>query len=192
MAQNPGRIHQNAARIFAGVTPPVTGIPPTFLAHTNGVPATGVEMGLTEGPAIFRYRNTKKMIKAEQSLAGVDAAVIDEMAEIEITVMEHTYAVLQRAFDASGTVTDGTKDAFFFGGGAGVLDARKECVVLTSSQRNAPTKYLVMVLYRCYTELGYEVGLTAQKESVYKMKFIGLADVARNAGDSVGQMFIEK
>lgn len=192
MAFNPAKIHGNTARIFAGITAPTTGTPPTLMTHTAGVPGTGTEMGLTEGPATFRYRNGKKMIKADQSLAGVDVMVIDEMAEIEITVKEQTYAVLQRAFDNVGTVSDGAKDLFYFGGGSGVLGARQEAIFVSSQQRNAPTKFIIMVLYKCYSEVGYEAGFTKEGETIYKMKFVGLADTARNAGDTVGQYFFEK
>jgi hypothetical protein len=192
MAFNAARIHGNAARIFMGMTAPTTGLPPTLATHTNGVPGTGIEVGYTEDEAMIRYKGEKQAIPAEQALANVDVMTVSELAEIEVTVKEHTYATLQRAFDNIGTVSDGSKDLFYFGGGSSVLQPRTECVFLSSRQRNAPTKFIIMVLYKAYCEVGYETGYTRKKESLYKLKFVGLADGARNDGDQLGQWFYEK
>lgn len=192
MAFNAARIHGNAARIFVGVTAPTTGLPPTLLSHTNGVPATGTEVGYTEDEANLRYKGEKNPIPAEQALANVDVMVVSEMAEIEVKVKEHTYATLQRAFDNVGTVSDGSKDLFYMGGGTSILAPRTECVVLTSRQRNAPTKFIVYVLYKAFCETGFIVGYTRKKEAIYSLKFVGLADGARNDGDQLGQFFWEK
>ncbi len=192
MAFNAAKIHGNTARIFVGVTAPTTGLPPTLLTHTNGVPGTGTEVGYTEDEAQIRYKAEKQAIPAEQALANVDVMTVSEMAEIEVTVKEHTYATLQRAFDNVGTVSDGSKDLFYMGGGTSILQPRTECVVLTSRQRNAPTKFIVLVLYKAYCEEGYVTGYTKKKEAVYKLKFVGLADGSRSDGDQLGQFFFEK
>lgn len=192
MAFNAAKIHGNTARIFVGVTAPTTGLPPTLLTHTNGVPGSGTEVGYTEDEAQIRYKAEKQAIGAEQALANVDVMAVSEMAEIEVTVKEHTYATLQRAFDNVGTVSDGSKDLFYFGGGTSILTPRTECVVLTSRQRNAPTKFIVMVLYKAYCEEGYVTGYTKKKEAVYKLKFVGLHDGARNDGDTLGMFVFEK
>lgn len=192
MAYSAAKIHGNTYRIFVGVTAPATGTPPTLLTHTNGVPGSGTEVGYTEGEAKISYSAEKRAIPADQALANVDVMVISEMAEIEVTVKEQTYATLQRAFDNVGTVSDGSKDLFYFGGGTAILSPRTECVVLTSRQRNAPTKFIVLVLYKAFCESGYVTTMSKSKETMYTLKFIGLHDGARNDGDTLGYYTFEK
>lgn len=192
MALTPGRIHGGAARIFVGVTAPATGTPPTLMGHTDGVPASGSDLGATQGDSILRIKATKKPIEIEQSLAAVDVLTIAEMAEIEFTCLEHVHVQIQRAMDNVGVVSDGAKDLYYFGNGTSILAPRTEAVMITSRQRNAPTKFIVTVLYKCFFDSGLELPFRRQGESVFKHKVIALADVTRNAGDQMGQHVFEK
>lgn len=192
MALTPGRIHGGAARLFVGVTAPVTGTPPTLMAHTDGVPASGTDVGATQGDTILRVKATKKAIEAEQSLAPVDVMTISEMSEIEFTCLEHVHVAILRALDNVGTVSDGSKDLYYWGNGTSILAPRTEAVMITSRQRNAPTKFIVTVLYKVFFDNGLELPFKRNGESMFKHKVIALADTARNAGDQVGQHVWEK
>ncbi len=192
MAQDNTKIHWGPARIFLGVTAPATGTPPTLLTHTSGVPGTGTEVGHTEGDATYKYKATKSEINSEQVLAPVDVMTTDEMASIEFVCQEQTYNTLVTAFDNVGTVSDGAKDLFYFGGGTAILSPKTQCVVLTSIQRNAPTKFIVTVLYKVYSANGIEWNISKTKKTLYKMVLVGLADTSRNDGDRLGQHFKEK
>ena len=161
------------------------------MTHTAGVPATGTEVGLTDGPTVVRLKTVKKAINAEQSLAGVDVATIQEIAEIEFKCKEQTYAALQRAFDTVGTVTDGSKHLFYGGNGTAVLAPRTEAVMFTSVQRNAPTKYIWTVIYKAFSEMGMEESFSREGETIYSVKMVGLADMTRNAGDQLYQTVFE-
>lgn len=192
MAFAPNRIHGGGSRIFAGVTPGVTGTPPTYIAHTDGVPGTGTELGLTQGDTTFTFQATKKEIEAEQSLAPVDVMTIGELGQIETTALEQTYFALQRAFDNVGSETIAGGDAFYFGNGTGILAPRAETVMITARQRNAPTKFIVAVLYKCYSVQGFKLAFKKNGESVYQIMFKALADLTRNAGDQLGYQRFEK
>lgn len=192
MAFAPDKIHGGASRIFAGVTAGATGTPPTYITHTAGVPATGTELGLTQGDTMFTYQPTKKEIDSEPNLAAVAAMTISEVAQIETTVMEHTYFTLQRAFDTVGSESIGAGDAFWFGGGTSILTTRTECIMVTAAQRTAPTKYIIAVLYKAYSVEGFKVSYKKSVESVYRIVLKGLADTARNDGDRLGYFRWEK
>lgn len=192
MALTPGRIHGGGARLFVGITAPTTGTPPTLMGHTDGVPASGTDVGATEGDTTFRYKAEKKSIPAEQSLADVDVMTISEMAEFEFTAKEQTYVTLQRAFDNIGTVSDSSKELFYAGNGTNILAPRTEAVMLTSRQRNAPTKFIVTVIYKAFSVNGYEMPFKKNGESVFKVLLRGLADTSRDAGDQLFQHFFEK
>jgi len=192
MAQNPAAIHIGAARIFLGVTPPASGTPPTLTGHTAGVPATGVEVGYTRDAATFTYKQNKQEIQAEQSLNPVDVFVTTEEAQIEFQALEHTYNTLKTAFDNIGTVTDGAKDLFYGGDGSGLLSVTTQCVVLTSIQRQAPTKYEVLTLYKVYNVEGIAIGYQRTTEAMYKITLKALVDTTRNLGDRIFQFYREK
>jgi hypothetical protein len=186
MAFAPTKIHGGGSRIFSGVTAPTTGTPPTYITHTDGVPGSGTELGLTQGDTNFAYQLTKKEIEAEQSLGAVDVMSIGEMGQIETTVLEHTYFTLQRAFDNVGTETVAGGYGIWFGGGTGPLASRTECVMITARQRNAPTKFVIGVLYKAYSVEGFKTSFKKSGESVYRVVFKGLSDLTRNAGDQMG------
>lgn len=192
MALDNTKIHQGTARIFLGVTAPTTGTPPTLLTHTAGVPGTGTEVGHTEGDAMWSYLLDKDEITSEQVLAPIDVAAKAEAIKLEFVCQEMTYNTLISAFDNVGTVTDGAKNLFYGGGGTAVLSPKTQCVVLTSIQRNAPTKFIVTVLYKVYTAEGVKFNFGRTKKTTYKMTLIGLADTARNDGDRLFQHFFEK
>lgn len=192
MAVAVSKILAGAANIFVGVTAGVTGTPPTYIAHTNGTPATGTHVGATLGDAEFTYLAEKEEIDIEQELGGVDVLVKSEMAEISFECQEHTYAALQRAFDNVGSETVAGGDAFYFGGGTGILAPRLETVMLTAIQRNAPTKFTIAVLYKGYSKLGIKVPFGKAKRATYKVTLKGLFDMTRNAGDRMGYYRFEK
>lgn len=192
MAIAPGKVHLGAARAFFGVTAPSTGTPPTLLTHTDGVPGSGDDMGLTEEDAVFHYEDEKKFIEGEQSLGYVDVGVVAQRGWVTFTAKEQTYVALRAAFGNVGTVTDSNKDLFYFGGGTAVLNPTKGCLVLTARQRNAPTKFIIAVLYRATFAGGYETAFNRKKESMYRMRFDGLFDTTRDAGDQLGYYAFEK
>lgn len=192
MAITPGKIHLGASRAFFGVTAPTTGTPPTLLTHTDGTPGSGSDLGMTEGDTVFHYGDEKKLIEGEQALGYVDARAIAQRGWVELTAKEQTYVTLLAAFGAVGTVTDSNKDLFYFGGGTAVLNPTKGCFVLTARQPAAPTKFIVAVLYRAVYVGSYEVPFSRSKETMYRMKFEGLFDTTRDAGDQLGYYVIEK
>jgi hypothetical protein len=193
MALTPANIHQGAMRLFYGVTAGATGTPPTYIGHTAGVPATGTELGLTEGDCICTYKQTKALIKGEQALGAVDVAVTNEEGKIAFTCKETTYITLQAAFDPSvGKEDVAGGRAMYFGGGAGVLAPTTNCLMGTSLQRNAAGKYCIFVLYRVVSMLGMEINVGKIKESMFKVEMEGLFDLTRNAGDQMGYLRWEK
>ena len=185
------RIHAGAGRVFVGVTVGVTGTPPTYITHTDGVPGSGTDVGGTQGDAIFSYVATKKEIEIEQSLAPVKVIAINEIASIECTVLEAVYTTLQYALDNVGKEDIAAGEAFYFGDGTSILAPTTGCVMVTSRQPDAPTKFWIVVLYKCYVAEAFKLPFSKAKETTYKLTLKGLADLTRNAGDRVGYLRYE-
>lgn len=190
MAQNADNVHNGPARIWLGVTNPATGIPPTPMPHTAGVPATGTEVGFTDGDALFRKNKTTFEINAEQAMGPIAVGLTSEVVEVEFTAMERVYATLQAAFDNVGTVNDGVR-MLFYGGGM-QYNLRTQTVYMSSPRPNQAGKYEVSVIYKAYTVSGFETGYRKSAGSVYKITLRGLQDTTRSVSDQLYQFSIEK
>lgn len=192
MAFQPDKIHVGPARIFVGVTNPASGTPPTFVAHTAGVPATGTEIGLTNADTVFEYKADKGEISGDQFYAPVDVFLKQESGKITFTAQESIVKALQAAFDNIGQFTDGTKDAFYGGSGSGAFTCLKQSVMLTARQRVAPTKYIIVLMYVAYPSKPLNYPFSRTKVAAWPVEFTALADTTRTAGDCMFQFYIEK
>lgn len=192
MAQDPAKIHIGMARIFLGVTAPATGVPPTKLTHTSGVPATGTEVGYTNGASTFTYRTIKQEVEAEQSLNPIDVFITKEECMLEFTAMEHVYNTLKTAFDVAGSVNNATEMMFYAGDAVGLASVTTQCVALTSRVRSAPTKFEVLCIYRVYNIDGMVVAYNRTGVATYKVTLKALVDAERSEGDRLFQWYREK
>lgn len=184
------KIHVGAARIFTGGTVAVSGTPPTYSAHTAGVPTSGswTEIGLTENDCTFTYQLTKTEINAEQSLGPVDVFAADEMAQLTFTCQEANANALKMAFDSSVGYDSTGGDAFYFGGGLSVLAPMTVPVFFSSVRRDATTKYWVGSIYKAYSKDGVKFPFSKTKKGLYQVTLIGLADLTRTAKDQIGYL----
>lgn len=195
MAIDNTKIHQGTGRIFYNVTAPASSLPPTWLAHTSGVPNVGtpVDIGATEGDMTFSYVSNKDEIYAEQELAPIDVVTTDEQVVLSFTIKELNYTALKAAFEPSvGNLDDGTKTGFYVGGGSAILAPFTGCWAWSSIQRNAPTKFILGVIYKGYTKIGAKMNVGKKNETVIQVEVHGLADLSRSAGDRVAQWYREK
>jgi hypothetical protein len=192
MAIDVTKVHVGAARIFAGITNPATGTPPTLMTHTDGVPATGTDLGATEGDCVFTYVAEKTEILAEQYLGPIDVYVGSEMASLVFSMKEHNYTAMKLAFDNVGSVDDSNKTLFYGGGGTSILAPTTQALMFTSRIRNAPTKFHVGVMYKVYSMKGYKGILSKKNPAHIDVEIRGLVDTSRNAGDQMFQYFREK
>ena len=192
MAQDASKIHVAPARIWVGTTAPATGLPPTWATHTNGVPATGTEVGYTIGDAMFTWKGDKVDIEAEQSLGVIDQFISKENAQLEFEAQERTYQLLKVLFDNIGNVDDVTRMGFYGGGGGTILNITYNTIFLSSQIRNLSNKYEVLFLYKCVSMEGVVLTYSRTKPSTYKVSMRCLADFTRTAGDQIFQFSREK
>lgn len=192
MAQSAANIHVGPARIWIGTTAPATGLPPTWVTHTNGVPGTGTEVGYTLGDAVFTWQAEKTDIEAEQDMGIVDQFVSKETAMLEFEAQERVYQLLQVAFDNIGKVDDGTRTGFYGGGGGTVLNIQYYTVFLSSPRRDLTNKFEILFLYKTISMQGIQLTYSRTKPSTYKVQLRCLPDSTRNSGDRIFQFSREK
>lgn len=191
MAYNVDRIRTAPGRIFVGVTNPTTGTPPTWMTHTAGVPATGTEIGLTDGDTMFEVVTKKTEIMAEQSYTAVEVYLDSESMKVSFNCQESNFTALKAAFDAVGSFSDSSKEGFYFGTGTGGFTPRKQSVFISAPHRDDPTKYTIALFYRAYSAKGFNYLFSRTKKGMFSVELVGLADLTRTAGDQVGQFYQE-
>ena len=190
-------IHQGPGFLWYGVQLPVAGA--RLLVDANGNPLGGspVPMGSSEGAATFHMEAKIEEIAIDQETAPVDSVMTAESAYIEATLKESSLLKVSKAL-AHATYTSGT-DAGLPSGAqnyeqltvGGLVNVPQAAVALISPRRGftSPGKFMVACLYNAYAKDPFQIAFTRSKEAVYKVRFEGLAVLARPQGDRVAQFY---
>jgi hypothetical protein len=185
MAQNAQNIHIGPARIWLGVTPPVGTPPAAFATHTNGVPATGVEVGHTEGEATFMYRSEKMDITSEQGFGVIDLHVTGEAAELRFVAQERTAQVIKTGFDSFGSQATATHLSQW-GGGIGFAPLT-QTIFMSSPRRDNPAKFEYLMVYRGINTNGITLRYARTAKSMIEVVIRPIIDSTRASGDQLFQ-----
>lgn len=188
MAQDASKIHVGAGKIYIGVTPPATGDPPTMMPHTDGVIASGTEVGHTTGGSTFTYTPTKADIDSDQAFGVVDTYVTSESGELVFTIQERNYEALKLAFDNIGAVSDANK-ILLYGGGPYTVQSRT--ITLTSRQRVATTKFEVLTIYKAQSLNPVTLGYSRTDRSTMAIAVRAVHDTTRSNKDQLFQWYRE-
>ncbi len=151
--------------------------------------------GAVENAATVSVAPKLEEISADQIAAPIDAVLTAEAEFIEITLLESDLAKLQN-YIVNGTFATGT-DAGLPSGAqnyeeiafGGLLAVPKASVAVISPRRNEPGKFVVSQLYQAYQAEAVALPFQRAKQTAYKLKFSGLADPTRPAGDQVGKIY---
>ena len=185
---NADNIQVGPGRIFLGVTAPGVG---AWATHTAGVPATGVEVGFTEGDLIIRRPKEIVEIMAEQSYAPVAIFPTREDIEVEFVAMERVFETLHAAFDNVSVTNDGTRWGARSGGQFGFA-LRTQTVMVTSPRPNQAGRYEHLFIYAAYSAEGVETAYRKGGASTIRMRLRGKLDTSRASGDQLYQWSMEK
>ncbi len=202
MALNAANIRVGAGRVYMGVTPPAQGV---ALTVTNGVPATGTEVGLTEGEAVFTYEVTYFESMAEQSLALVAVFATEEAAQLEFTMKEYSQAnindflaaMVQTANVAApgdAATMDIHEGGRILGVAAGAGEVTLQAVVLVAPIPNTSgvdQRYTYVLLHQAYQSESAAVRYTKSGDSLLKVTFKAVADLSRGDFGTLFQVGIE-
>lgn len=189
------KIHQGPGKLWLNVAVPASDS--RLLIDSTGAPTAGSPAfaGATEGAATLLVAPKLDPIIADQVAAPVDVVMTGEAASIEVTLKESDLAKLKN-FIAHGAFSSGTDvglpagaqdyEEISFGG---VMPILKTSVAVVSPRRDATGKFVVSQLYQAYQAEAILLPFQRGKETTYKVKFEGLADPARAAGDQVGKIY---
>jgi phage-related tail fiber protein len=189
------KIHQGPGKLWLNVTVPTNGS--RLVIDASGEPTAGTPLfaGATEGAATFVLAPKLEQITADQVAGAIDVVMTGEAESIEVTLKESDLAKLKN-FVVHGAYTTGTDtnlpagsqdyEEISFGG---VLAIPKTSVAVISPRRDATGKFVVSQLYQAYQAEAIQLPFQRGKETTYKVRFEGLADPSRPAGDQVGKVY---
>ena len=189
------KIHQGPGKLWLNVAVPANGS--RLIINSSGDPTSGTPIfaGATEGAATVGLAPKLDPITADQVAAPIDVVMTGEAESIEVTLKESDLAKLKN-FVAHGSFSSGTDTGLPAGAQTyeeisfgGVLAIPKTSVAVISPRRDAASKFVVSQLYQAYQAEAIQLPFQRGKETTYKVKFEGLADPARPAGDQVGKIY---
>ena len=191
LAQRQERV--GAGRLYLDVSPPATGSP---LALTAGVPSDGIEVGLTEGAAVFTLSTEYVEEFADVGLATaapIAAFARSIGATLEFTMKEYAATQLEAAMGQATLVQEegATKyDLFMFGNDPLLpMTVTPRSITLVSPVPNtSPQCYTVAMLYRAYQSAPVVAEYAKGSSTLIRVTFRALADTGRGAHDMMGQL----
>lgn len=195
MALDPTKIRVAAGRLYANVTPPSSGSP---LALTTGVPASGTEMGLTQGESVFTYEVTYDEELADQVLSPVGVFATQEQMQLEFTLLEYVARNLQDLMQqVTLTSNEGTTpkyDLFTIGttSPVGATVALQSVTLISSIPGTNPLRYTIVMLYQAYQQAPATMRYTREGSTIMKATYRAMPLLSRNDGDLLGQIVIER
>lgn len=189
------KIHQGPGKLWLNAAVPVAGSRLVINAAGDPTEGTPIFAGATEGAATVVLSPKLEQITADQVAAPIDVVMTGEAESIEVTLKESDLAKLKN-FIAHGAFSSGTDtnlpagaqtyEEIAFGG---TVSIPKTSVAVISPRRDVQGKYVVSQLYQAYQAEAIQLPFQRGKETTYKVKFEGLADPTRLAGDQVGKIY---
>lgn len=189
------KIHQGPGKLWLNVNVPSNGS--RLIINSAGEPTGGTPTfaGATEGAATVVLAPKLEPVTADQVAGPIDVVMTGEAESIEVTMKESDLAKLKN-FIVHGSFSTGTDtglpqgaqnfEEISFGG---VMAIPKTSVAVISPRRDVASKFVVSQLYSAYQAEAVQLPFQRGKETTYKVKFEGLADPSRAAGDQVGKIY---
>ncbi|MGH9354200.1 MAG: hypothetical protein ACRD2G_18890 [Terriglobia bacterium] len=176
-------------------TLPVAGLSATGNSAPSANATGPLFAGAVYGAATIAWSPKIEALSADQVAAPIDARLTAEEQSIEAEVMETDYAKL-RAYLANGIFATGTDpglpagvqnyEEISFGG---LMEVPRMSIAIVSPRIDAPGKFVVSQLYCAYQAQSLSMPFSREKATSVKVKFSGLADPSRPAGDQVGKVY---
>jgi hypothetical protein len=188
---------QNAAPIPIGLNwiEPATGLSTTGNTPPTANTAGPLFAGAVMGASTVLWTPKINIISADQVTAAIDARLVSEEESIEANVMETDYSKF-KMYISNGVFSTGgdpglpagyqTYEEISFGG---LMMIPQMSVAVISPRQEAPGKFVVSQLYNAYQAQALSMPFSREKPTTVKIKFSGLADPTRPAGDQVGKVY---
>jgi hypothetical protein len=165
------KIQQEPGKLWLNVNVPASGERLRIDATGRPLDGSPVFVGTTEGAPRIQVTPRLDPVLADQAAGPIDHVMAGEAALINLTVRlkEFDFARL-RQLVVQGVIP-------------------KTSLAVIFPQRNAAGKFVVYQLYQAYLAEAVPLPLQRSKETVYRVKFVAVADLSRPAGDQMGNVY---
>ena len=194
MALTAANVRVGAGRIFMDVTSPALGV--ALNIGATGIPSTGggdVEVGLTEGEAIFTYEVSYFEVMAEQSLASIEVFAHEEMAQLEFTMKEYITANIDDFFNGltnqATVAAPGSADTIRLHEGgrilgqasaAGEVTLQSVCLIAPIPNTSSVNqRFTYVILHQAYQSEAAAARYSKSGDTLMKVTFKAIADLTR-------------
>jgi hypothetical protein len=151
--------------------------------------------GATDGACTIHIEPKIEEVVADQETAPIDALHTAELAYFEFTFKEAQIQKLAQSL-AHPTFTTGNDSGLPSGNNkydaisvGGLTRIPSRCLAVVSPRRYYPGCFLVATLYKAIAKTPLSWLVTRTKEHLFKVRFDGLAELNRAAGDRVAKVY---
>jgi len=190
----------NIQEVTTWVTPGATGVTePSPWGTTLGAETTDGDLtwtlvslgsnvygGAIEGPTTVNIAAKIELVEADQIPAPIDAIMTGEEESLDLTMKEANLDKLKHYLQHGTFSTGSGYEELKFGG---IIPVPQFSVAVISPHRDSAIKYTVGQLYRAAQMEAVKLPMTRKKETMYGVKFTGLAVTTRAVGDQVGKIY---
>jgi hypothetical protein len=161
---------------------------------TDGTPdatanPSAKHIGFTRKGSKVSYKMTKTDAMDDEHTAPHDTRITAEAMRIEGTFLQVLDTVLLAEMSVGGTEVTVTSDKVVTFGGQQSITTR--CIAVIVPKKDAPTKFIAVVLYAAYNESGIEITITKDAENESPFAFVANAVAGRAALDQLGQILVQ-
>lgn len=187
------QIQRGAVDLWVNVAEPASGTH-TITLFTDGTPdatanPNAKHLGLLEGAAIGDYAPKYDLEKVDQDTAPVVAFLTDEEATIQAVMKQQSFQNVLQYCLPPGFFSSGTLDEGVTLGQGGNIIASPVTLACIAPSADPAFKWSVALLYKAIPIAAFKTSLGKEKTAVYEVKFQGLSDLTRPAGDRLGSLY---
>jgi hypothetical protein len=142
--------------------------------------------GAIDGQSTVNLAAKIELVEADQISAPIDAIMTGEEESLECTMKESNLDKLKHYLQHGTFSTGSGYEELKFGG---IIPVPQFSVAVISPHRDSTIKYTVAQLYRAAQMEAVKLPHTRKKETMYGVKFTGLAVTTRAVGDQVGRIY---
>lgn len=183
-----------AITVLSGTTIQLNGSAGNAVYTSGGIIYQGAHVGLLEGPTTCTLTPKLDAIGSDSFEDAHDAALQSLTVEVDTVLKETDLAKLLAMssnpnygnFASLGVSGSGTMALQM--GGAQSATMQKHRLMFVGPQRNVAGQWIYVYLMKAYNEASLAITFERSKANLWKVKFVGIADLTRTAGDEVAHI----
>lgn len=155
---------------------------------TAGLPASGVNLGLTEAGWKISATYTETSEEADETAVPFNKIVDVETLSAACSMFQVEDFALLKLMTPTGTYTlnAGVSEKITFGGAIAISATAKPSIMIIGPQTTTPSLYVYVIIYQAINTAGIEFDWTRKQSVRVPITLEAVAQASRTAGDQAG------